>query len=74
MRFFLHQANDRDHLMIVSMSKSTSVTGLPEHHRGIYLNLQYDPHEQVEAAKKKDMREKRRGIGFETVAGMGGVL
>ena len=38
----------------------------------IDLHLQKHTHEQVGPAKKIRMREKRRGIGFETVAGMGG--
>ena len=31
-----------------------------------------DTHEKVGSARKIRLREKRRGIGFETVAGMGG--
>ena len=40
----------------------------------IDLHLKEDPHEWVGQAKKRHMGEKRRGIGFETVTGVGGGL
>ena len=38
----------------------------------INMYLQQHPHKEVGPANKLRMREKRRGIGLETVAGMGG--
>ena len=64
----LHEPENREYLPLQAAK-------LKKKKCAIDLHLQIHPHEQAGSTSKKvkRMREKRRGISFEIVAGMGGL-